>query len=48
MSEIGKKITSGSRFTKPILMIGKKMVRFKMFHEMSIENRFKNFGDSRS
>ena len=48
MSEIGKKITSGSRFTKPILVIGKKMVRFKMFNEMSIENRFENFGDSRS
>lgn len=48
MSEIGKKITSGSRFTKSILMIGKKMVKFKMFHEMSIENRFENFRDSRS
>ena len=48
MSEIGKKITSGSRFAKPILMIGKKVVKFKVFHKMSIENRFENFGDSRS
>ena len=33
---------------KPILMIRKKRVRFKVYYEMSIEDRFENFGESRS
>ena len=48
MSKIGEKIASRSRFMKTILVIRKKGVGFKVFEEMSIEKRFKDFSNSRS
>ena len=48
MSKIGKKIPCRSCLTEAILVIGKKIVRFKMFDEVGIKQSFENLGNSRS
>ena len=48
MSKIGKKIPCRSCLTEAILVIGKKIVRFKMFDEVEIKQSFENLGNSRS
>ena len=44
----GKKIPCRSCLTEAILVIGKKIVRFKMFDEVGIKQSFENLGNSRS
>ena len=48
MSKIGKKIPCRSCLTEAILVIGKKIVRFKTFDEVGVEQSFENLGNSRS
>ena len=48
MSKIGKKIPCRSCLTEAILVIGKKIVRFKMFDEVRIKQSFENLGNCRS
>ena len=48
MSKIGKKIPCRSCLTEAILVIGEKIVRFKMFDEVGIKQSFENLGNSRS
>ena len=48
MSKIGKKIPCRSCLMEAILVIGKKIVRFKMFDEVGIKQSFENLGNSRS
>ena len=48
MSKIGKKIPSRSCLTEAILVIGKKIIRLKMFDEVGIKQSFENLGNSRS
>ena len=48
MSKIGKKIPCRSCLTEAIRVIGKKIVRFKMFDEVGIKQSFENLGNSRS
>ena len=48
MSKIGKKIPCRSCLTEAILMIGRKIVRFKMFDEVGVKQSFENLGNSRS
>ena len=48
MSKIGKKIPCRSCLTEAILVIGKKIVRFKMFDEVGIKQSFENLGNSQS
>ena len=48
MSKIGKKIPCRSCLTEAILVIGKKIVRFKMFDEVGVKQSFENVGNSRS
>ena len=47
MSKIGKKIPCSSCLTEAILVIGKKIVRFKMFNEVGVKQSFENLGNSR-
>ena len=48
MSKIGKKIPCRSCLTDAILVIGKKIVRFKMFDEVGVKQSFEKLGNSRS
>ena len=48
MSKKGKKIPCRFCLTKAILVIGKKIVRFKMFDEVGVQQSFENLGNSRS
>ena len=47
MSKI-RKIPCRSCLTEAILVIGKKIVRFKMFDEVGVKQSFENLGNSRS
>ena len=48
MSKIGKKIPCRSSLNEAILVIGKKIVRFKMFDEVGVKQSFENLSNSRS
>ena len=48
MSKIGKKIPCRYCLTEAILVVGKKIVRFKMSDEVGIKQSFENLGNSRS
>ena len=48
MSKIGKKIPSRSCLTEAILVVCKKIVRFKMFDEVGVKQSFENLSKSRS
>ena len=46
MSEVGKKIPRRSCRTEAILVIRKKIVRFKMFDEVGVNQSFENLSNS--
>ena len=48
MSKIGKKIPCRSCLMEAILVIGKKIVRFKMSDDVGVKQSFENIGNSRS
>ena len=48
MSKTGKKIPCRSCPMEAILVIWKKIVRFKMFDEVGVKQSFENLGNSRS